>query len=138
MAKYKRADFGEEEDSVNVVNSNDRDGITGILGDHHSKIHVHPIQPLGIWSSRSLLEKILVGLTFGLLFLVVIAFTLLAKRNDSWNVLHFDTEYPHGSSDNLCLTPKCVQIASTMLASMDLNAKPCEDFYQVEISFKCL
>ena len=48
------------------------------------------------------------------------------------------THYPMGDDDfdqedsagGVCLTPDCVKVAANILTSADLNADPCEDFYQ--------
>ena len=47
------------------------------------------------------------------------------------------THYPMGEDDfdqedsgGVCLTPDCVKVAANILTSADLNADPCEDFYQ--------
>ena len=39
----------------------------------------------------------------------------------------FDQE---DSAGGVCLTPDCVKVAANILTSADLNADPCEDFYQ--------
>ena len=81
MAKYKRADLAEEEDSVHVNTDN-----------NHSKTHVLPIQPPGIWKSRSQLEKIL--LSFSLLTFVTmcISFACVVRGYRSWYILHVDPQ----------------------------------------------
>ena len=42
----------------------------------------------------------------------------------------FDQE---DSAGGVCLTPDCVKVAANILTSADLNADPCEDFYQGSI-----
>ena len=62
MAKYKRAELAEDEDSVHI---------------DHLKTHVIPVQPKGLWESRSQLEKFLL-LSCSCMFLSLLIFTALA------------------------------------------------------------
>ena len=34
--------------------------------------------------------------------------------------------------EELCLSPECVKVASTILSDVDLSVDPCEDFYKVK------
>ena len=38
--------------------------------------------------------------------------------------------YSNSSSNNVCLTPECVQTAASLLGAMDASADPCHDFFQ--------
>lgn len=75
MAKYKRAELTEEDDSVHL---------------DHLKTHVLPIQPPGMWSSRTFLEKVLLFLSAFLLFSIGITSVLLVSAWKSWHVLHVE------------------------------------------------
>ncbi|OXA61237.1 endothelin-converting enzyme homolog isoform X2 [Folsomia candida] len=113
MAKYKRAELMEEEDSVHL---------------DHMKTHVIPIQPPGIWTSwksRSLLEKFLASLSALLVLLLISVLFLLCKTWNSWYILRVE----HQTTD-LCLTPTCIKVSSNILTSLDTTMNPCQDFYQ--------
>jgi len=83
MAKYKRADLAEEEDSVHV---NDTD-------NNHLKTHVLPLQPLGIWKARSHLEKFLLGFSLLALITLSVSIVCMTKGYRTWySLFHNDAQ----------------------------------------------
>lgn len=91
MAKYKRAELMEEEDSVHL---------------DHMKTHVIPIQPPGIWTSwksRSLLEKFLASLSALLVLLLISVLFLLCKTWNSWYILRVEHQTTGKKFIEFCL-----------------------------------
>ncbi|CAG7731662.1 unnamed protein product [Allacma fusca] len=100
----------EEEDSVHI---------------DHMKTHVIPIQPAGIWQSRTFLEKLLLFFAFTLLSILVLV-TALAIQG--WKASYI-VQINHCNKET-CVSPTCVQAAASVLTSMNLSVDPCQDFYQ--------
>ena len=72
----------------------------------------------------------LCGLVFILLLCLVLILVLCFLHPCLFHKLK--TEDPvAASSKPMCLTADCVQTAASLLAAMDLNADPCDDFFQV-------
>lgn len=67
----------EEEDSVH-------------LNDGHMKTHVIPIQPPGLWKSRSSLEKFLLSFSAFVVLLLIAVLAVLCKTWNSWYILHVE------------------------------------------------
>jgi len=88
MAKYKRADLAEEEDSVHVNTDN-----------NHLKTHVLPIQPPGVWKSRSPLEKILLAFSLLTFVTLCIFFACFVRGYRSWYILQVDPQSVQGNQD---------------------------------------
>ena len=88
MAKYKRAELAEDEDSVHIT-------------DHHLKTHVIPVQPKGLWESRSQLEKFLL-LSCSCMLLSLLIFTALAIHGlKSSYVVQFNPLYKGSYANSL-------------------------------------
>ncbi|XP_017119291.1 neprilysin-1 [Drosophila elegans] len=49
------------------------------------------------------------------------------RPNGRWSQ---DSGSAQGSLDNICMSQECVRTAASLLSAMDLNADPCEDFFQ--------
>ncbi|XP_006826032.1 endothelin-converting enzyme 2-like [Saccoglossus kowalevskii] len=64
------------------------------------------------------LEKCLIALVF---ILIIIILVLAAVGTFG---------YYYTVNNQVCLEPECIEISSSILSYMDLNADPCEDFYQ--------
>ncbi|XP_074604806.1 neprilysin-1-like isoform X2 [Brevipalpus obovatus] len=73
------------------------------------------------WKTRTDTEKRLILLVCILLILtpLLIFITYNLKNHDKLD-----------KNQDVCLTPECVKIASSLLDAMDTRAEPCEDFFQ--------
>jgi len=84
MAKYKRAELMEEEDSVHLAD--------------HLKTHVIPLRPAhGMWKSRSFLEKLLILFSCSIFILLLITTTLLVRSWSSVYLHHIDNQHDKGT-----------------------------------------
>lgn len=126
MTKYKRTEFEEDETSSNGSVPAEAPA----LG--HTRIIYH--KGHNLWNSRSLLEKILLVLSFLLVLVVIIlsATVSILSKPPPIQVDHTSSAPPTTSSTGpqYCLTRECITAASHILTSIDQNANPCVDFYQ--------
>ncbi|GAB6026306.1 Peptidase M13 [Chamberlinius hualienensis] len=130
MTKYKRTDFDEDETSSN--GSVLTESVIPSLGP--TRIVYNKGNDL--WNSRSLLEKCLIVLSVLLIFVVIILSSLVSflRKPQPIRVIYVDhhnqTSNTTTTGSNLCLSPECITVASSIINAMDLKINPCDDFYQ--------
>ncbi|GFN91704.1 endothelin-converting enzyme 1 [Plakobranchus ocellatus] len=118
---YKRTNFEEDDYTsnggtpppVDFTSSVDFRGASTVNGLNVS---------LPSWRHRTTQEKVLLVLVAALTLVVVILAGVMAVTKAEVKELKVQNQ-------KFCLTPDCVNIASTMLTSMDRTVDPCEDFY---------
>lgn len=69
----------------------------------------------------STLEKALLLIVCSLTGLCIILIVVVAFKKE---------EIRKSKIQDTCMTPECINIASSMISRMDMTAEPCEDFYQ--------
>lgn len=79
------------------------------------------------FSRRTCLERSLLFIIFCLLFLI---FLISISTVNHSHELPKQQQQDHQQSDELCLTPACIQVSAAIYAGMNRTIDPCEDFYE--------
>lgn len=112
MTKYKHDDFADD-DSVGSVQLTE--------GISTSATHIRYHTGTSMWKKRSMLEKALLAICGMLLFVVIVLSFMVHSADKQIN--------KQRKKSTVCLNESCVHISSNILASMDSNVNPCDDFY---------
>ncbi|BFZ24008.1 hypothetical protein BsWGS_27047 [Bradybaena similaris] len=113
---YKRTNF-EEDDYASNGGSAPPIDFTSNVAFRGKSLGLH------LWKQRTNCEKVQAVFLAVLLLHIVVISVLLAFKDSRIGDLKAENK-------RYCLTPECVNIASTLLTAMDRNVEPCEDFYQ--------
>ena len=95
--------------------------------DSTVRYHVSSGAYYTLWSSRSILERIL---QVAVLVLVIVISLLLITVGEYSQYYNKDGRLD-GSKDRLCLSQECISVAATILSDIDPTVEPCKDFYKV-------